>query len=143
MKEYILLLLIAGVGIAGLLTIHFDIKSKQIADNTDKVQSAFANLRKMTDSQQEEFSQLVVKHESTWPEIHLSISHFDYDAEYFLDSEEGSAPLNGPDTTIRLAGSGKSLIKLIKNEVLVDVLELDAGHPISGLDLTQTTNIAP
>ena len=124
MKEYILLTFIAAVGLFGLFSIHHDVK-------TEQQQKPYFDSRLIASMPIDEKpalpqSQMTVDVESTWPDVLILISNFDANAHYYLDSGNGERETIDKDQhLIRYNQSGKKLIKLIKENILVDAIELN------------------
>jgi len=125
MKEHLLLLFIALVGFTGLLTIHQDVSARQndlipYIGNQRPLPVSASNSKKPHRA-----SLLKIDPESIWPVVHLHVTHFEANSEYYLDYGSGTRErVTNPDHSFTVDHSGTMLIRLIKDEILIDAIEL-------------------
>ncbi len=125
MKEYVLLTFIASVGLYGLLSIHHDVgrqddhKGFGFDNQSLTIQQTS---RQLVNKLQ---SYMIIDQECVWPQISLQISEFDSASDYFLDWGHGAKKkITEERQTLDFDHSGLYLIKLIKDNILIDVVEL-------------------
>ncbi|MCB0668095.1 MAG: hypothetical protein KDC80_19850 [Saprospiraceae bacterium] len=124
MKEYILLAFIATVGMTGLFSIHHEVKASQ-EENPYCTGETYARLISVNQKVRNKESQLSIDTETAWPDILIQVSNFDKDATYYLDSgSDERRIINEAQLRIHFDKSGKKLIKLLKENILVDAVDL-------------------
>lgn len=124
MKEYILLAFIAAVGMTGLFSIHHEVKSSQQQYSYLQV-GTFSCLQVSKMKNRMEECQLSVDTEIVSPDVLIRINNFRRDATYFLDCGNGERIcIRDAQQLIRYDKSGKKLIKLLKDNILIDAIEL-------------------
>jgi hypothetical protein len=70
-------------------------------------------------------SQILIDQESHWPQIAVKISNFDSASEYYLDIGDGSRiRLLTPNQVLEYHESRVVLLKLLKDDILIDALEV-------------------
>jgi hypothetical protein len=125
MKEYILVTIIASVGIVGLLSIHHDVEEydgRAVAYFQGQAFGVLHTSEKPSDSTD---SQMIIDQESHWPLVAIRISHFDCESEYYLDPGFGEKrKITQPGQTLEFSHSGTYFVKLIKDHILIDAIEL-------------------
>lgn len=125
MKEYLLLTFIATVGVVGLFNIHHEVRAsqEQVPYFNSEVFGGIPVASKQDTSSQ---SQMSIDIDSAWPDIVIQVSHFDKNASYYLDSGNGERTLmTNHRQTLHYDHSGTKLIKLLKESMLIDVIELN------------------
>ena len=125
MKEYILLIFIASVGLAGLFSIHHEVQSFADPDLSFDTQ-AFSSLPVKSPMTTKAPSQLLIDAKSMWPQIVLEISNFDLYSDYYLDYGNGNRiRVTTPNQVLSYQDPGFILLKLFKDNILIDAIELD------------------
>ncbi|MCB0689595.1 MAG: hypothetical protein KDC53_23810 [Saprospiraceae bacterium] len=125
MKEYLLLTFIAAVGIFGLLSIHHEVRaSDEVLPYFDT--DAFNLLPKGHRPDSSMISRMTIDMQSAWPDIIIEVNHLEENAIYYLDSGSGDRTIiSDGHQVIRYQEPGKKLIKLLKENILIDAVELD------------------
>ncbi len=125
MKEHLLLLFIALVGVTGLLTIHQDVSARQ----NELVPYASIQMplpvSTISGDKGNGVSQLNIDPESTWPIVELQVTHFNFTSEYYIDYGSGSRErVTHARHSFEVDHDGMMLIRLIKDGILIDAIEL-------------------
>ncbi len=125
MKEYILLTIIATVGIVGLLSIHHDVEEYEGQAVAYFKGQAFGVLQTSEKPSDTTDSQMIIDQLSDWPLVAIRISNFDAAGDYYLDPGFGEKRrINQPGQTLEFSHSGTYFVKLIKDNILIDAIEL-------------------
>ena len=128
MKEYILLLFIALLGIFGLFTIHHEVQMSQqsasVYVNAKGLQAVPVALQMPYES----LLRLASEPESTEGLVTLKIYNFDPNSSYVLDAGTGKkTKVAGPECLLQYEHPGNFLVTLLKNGILVDAIEVNVG----------------
>jgi hypothetical protein len=125
MKEYILLTFIASVGLSGLFSIHHEVQAldDQVLYFDEQV---FSRLSVRSSKRiSNEPSQLVIDQVIIWPQIVVEITNFDPASMYYLDTGDGGRiKVSARSQVLSYHHSGVVLLKLLKDNTLIDVIEL-------------------
>lgn len=125
MKEYVLLTFIASVGLYGLLSIHHEVgrQDDHVGLGFDSQSLVIQQpTRQLVNKLQ---GHMIIDQECAWPQISLQISDFDSGCDYFLDCGYGAKKrITQAKQTLDFDHSGIYLVKLIKDNILIDVVEL-------------------
>jgi hypothetical protein len=125
MKEYILLTFIASVGLYGLFSIHHDVgrQDDHVGFSFDSQSLAIQQPAPQLVNKVQ--SEMIIDQECVWPQISLQISDFDRSSDYFLDYGYGTKnKITQATQILDFDHSGIYLVKLIKDNILIDVVEL-------------------
>ncbi|MBK8505784.1 MAG: hypothetical protein IPL46_28455 [Saprospiraceae bacterium] len=124
MKEYILLIFIASVGLSGLFSIHHE--ARAFDDPALYFDARILSRLSVKSSKISRApSQILIDQKSNWPQIAVEISNFDPSSVYYLDIGDGSRiRLTTPTRVLSYHDAGFILLKLIKDNILIDALEL-------------------
>lgn len=125
MKEYVLLTFIASVGLYGLLSIHHDVGRQGDHKGFGFDSQSLTNHQPSQQLVNKLQSYMIIDQECVWPQISLQISDFDSGSDYFLDCGYGAKKrITQARQTLDFDHSGIYLVKLIKDNILIDVVEL-------------------
>ncbi|NND31459.1 MAG: hypothetical protein HKN76_02630 [Saprospiraceae bacterium] len=125
MREYILLLFIALVGISGLFTIHHEVKMSERDHAAYLPVSGLSPLPLVSSATVVTAGKLVLQEHSDTASINLRIHNYDPDAVYYLDRGDGlKTKVTSPDFLVKYQHSGVFFVKLLKNNILEDVIEV-------------------
>jgi hypothetical protein len=130
MREYLLLLVIAVVGLSGLISIHQEFKVKNGHDlilfkqvpHTPAAQPYAASL--------EVDQRLVIFQGESWSEVHFDIDNYQEGEMLILDFGNGvKRPLQQGHTQISYDRPGTYVIRLFKDNHLLEANEIELLRP--------------
>jgi hypothetical protein len=128
MKEYIVLLFIAMVGIFGLFTIHHEVKLSQQSTLGYVSGETLRAVPVTLQMPRESLSMLESEPAAVEELVTLKIINFDPNSTYVLDAGNGKkTKVAGPECLVQYDCPGNFLVTLLKNSILVDAIEVKIG----------------
>ena len=137
MREYLLLLLIAFVGLSGLVVIHHDVKIQSQHDLIQFRQGPAYPRPQSHAASMEASQRLHIFQGESWAEVYFQINDYQVEETFFLDFGNGEKqPLKDSRTQISYKEPGIYLIKLYRGKHLLEASEIELLRPEIALALT-------
>lgn len=135
MREYLLLLMIACFGIGGLFSIHREVQLREkweanyLLDDTFRISTV-----EPVAVDSEVLSGVINPHEEL--AVQFMISDFDEGSQYYVDNgRDVKIQVDSSDFLLRFEEVGDYMVKLIKNDILVDATLIRVNQNEEGKNL--------
>lgn len=130
MREYLLLLLIAFIGLSGLISIHRDVKLQSKQELLLYRQAPRSQTPQPHQAGMEHDFRLVIFQGESWSEVQFQIKDFQKDESFSLDVGNGNRlPLREAVTHFKYDKPGTYLIKLFRDHHLLEANEIELLDP--------------